>query len=182
MQTLIKEHSEYVFYVNSAMDYEGALAFARSTNYCLLVFVMKYFRWYLKSKLPGLTTGLSFQSSISSGTGLDSSSQDRFWHHLPCYGDNCICHNWLASHDIHGIHGWYFYFFAGCLFGGWPCAGQGCKGTGMHYITATVFNKTPNLYLISFGTASPTFCSVCASVKVHINWVPVSTHRQAISI
>jgi len=29
MQTLIKEHSEYVFYVNSAMDYEGALAFAR---------------------------------------------------------------------------------------------------------------------------------------------------------
>ena len=36
MQTLIKEHSEYVFYVNSAMDYEGALAFARSTNYCSL--------------------------------------------------------------------------------------------------------------------------------------------------
>ena len=29
MQILIKEHSEYVFYVNSAMDYEGALAFAR---------------------------------------------------------------------------------------------------------------------------------------------------------
>ena len=44
MQTLIKEHSEYVFYVNSAMDYEGALAFARSTNYYLLVFVTKYFR------------------------------------------------------------------------------------------------------------------------------------------
>ena len=99
----------------------------------------------ISTKLSGLTTGLSFQSSISSGTGLDSSSQDRFWPHLPCYGDNCICHNWLASHDIHGIHGWYFYFFAGCLFGGWPCAGQGCKGTGMHYITATVFNKTPNL-------------------------------------
>ena len=32
MQVLIKEHSEYVFYVNSALDYEGALAFARSLN------------------------------------------------------------------------------------------------------------------------------------------------------
>ena len=29
VQTLVKEYSEYVFYVNSAMDYEGALAFAR---------------------------------------------------------------------------------------------------------------------------------------------------------
>merc|ERR1719430_255609 len=29
VQMLIKEHDEYVIYVNSAMDYEGALAFAR---------------------------------------------------------------------------------------------------------------------------------------------------------
>ena len=29
VQMLIKEHSEYVFYVNAEMDYEGALAFAR---------------------------------------------------------------------------------------------------------------------------------------------------------
>merc|ERR1711983_443650 len=29
VQTLIKEHSEYVFYVNAEMNYEGALAFAR---------------------------------------------------------------------------------------------------------------------------------------------------------
>ena len=77
MQTLIKEHSEYVFYVNSAMDYEGALAFARSTNNCLLVFVTKYLG-DISTKLSGLTTELWFQSSISSGTGLDSSSQDRF--------------------------------------------------------------------------------------------------------
>ena len=171
MQTLIKEHSEYVFYVNSAMDYEGALAFARSTNHCSLVFVTKYFRWYLKSKLSGLTTELWFQSSISSGTGLDSSSQDRFWPQPPCYGDNCICHSWLVSHDIHGIHhGWKFYVFAGCLFGGWQGSGQGCKGTGMHYITATVFNKTPNLLPIYFGTASSTFCNV------FINSVKVRSH------
>ena len=176
MQTLIKEHSEYVFYVNSAMDYEGALAFARSTNNCLVVFVTKYFRWYLKSILPGLTTELWFQSSTSSGTGLDSSSQDRFWPHFPCYGNNCIGHSWLVSHYIHCIHGWYFYVFAGCLFGGWQGSGQSCKGTGMHYITATVFNKTPNLLPISLGTATSIFCNVCASVKVHIHWVPVTIH------
>merc|ERR1712122_135000 len=29
VQTLINEHSEYVFYVNADMNYEGALAFAR---------------------------------------------------------------------------------------------------------------------------------------------------------
>eukprot|EP00092_Neocalanus_flemingeri_P009073 GFUD01009765.1.p1 GENE.GFUD01009765.1~~GFUD01009765.1.p1 ORF type:complete len:200 (+),score=18.06 GFUD01009765.1:72-671(+) len=29
VQTLIKEHSEYVIYVNAELDYEGALAFAR---------------------------------------------------------------------------------------------------------------------------------------------------------
>ena len=29
VQLLIKEHSEYVFYVNAKIDYEGALAFAR---------------------------------------------------------------------------------------------------------------------------------------------------------
>ena len=29
VQTLVKEFSEYLFYVNSEMDFEGALAFAR---------------------------------------------------------------------------------------------------------------------------------------------------------
>jgi len=60
MQTLVKEHGEYVFYVNASLDYEGALAFARFEDEAVVP-KFYFFRDGLGLFFPGQREGGSLE-------------------------------------------------------------------------------------------------------------------------
>ena len=120
MQMLIKEHSEYIFYVNSAMDYEGALAFARST---LLLKdldltrpkMFQIWRWSSCSKvlfLPGWTW------TLLSWPGFHNQETQK-------YPFDILAYSTIIDST------------SGRLFRRWSSVGQGCKGAGVHYMMTT---------------------------------------------
>ena len=120
MQMLIKEHSEYIFYVNSAMDYEGALAFARFT---LLLKdldltrpkMFQIWRWSSCSKvlfLPGWTW------TLFSWPGFHNQETQK-------YPFDILAYSTIIDST------------SGRLFRRWSSVGQGCEGAGVHYMMTT---------------------------------------------